>query len=97
MGKEETRELLCDFRAGLLELLAELPRLDAGELPKRAHRLAGSAGALGFEPVSDVARAVEHTVRLRGDATEAVAAMRVAIERTLRELDDVSIDRWLAA
>jgi CheY-like chemotaxis protein len=97
MGREETKDLLCSFRAGLAKVAADLAGLGPVELRSRAHQLAGSAGALGFERVSSAARVVDQTLVAGGEVVGPLARLQAAVDETLRELDDTTIERWLAA
>jgi CheY-like chemotaxis protein len=97
LGHEETRELLCSFRDSLRELADELPTLGREDLRSRAHRLAGSAGALGFEPVSLAAKSVDQTLREANDPASAIASLQILLESTVREMNPDTIESWLAA
>jgi HPt (histidine-containing phosphotransfer) domain-containing protein len=84
------REVLAMFSAqavGLLAALAELPA-DAGEV---AHKLKGSARAIGAFGVAEAAEGLEALIRRGEDPAqaltelrEAVAAARAAIDAILR-------------
>jgi CheY-like chemotaxis protein/anti-sigma regulatory factor (Ser/Thr protein kinase) len=97
VGEEETRDLLCTFKEGLVTLAEELPRLGPPELRARAQRLAGTADALGFGSVSAVAKSVERNLCASGDVAAAAVVLRAAVESALSELDAETIERWLAA
>jgi HPt (histidine-containing phosphotransfer) domain-containing protein len=67
----------------LIEALAALPA-DAAEI---AHTLNGSARAIGAFKVAEAAEAFEAAIRDGGEAAQALAALRQAIEQARQAID----------
>jgi HPt (histidine-containing phosphotransfer) domain-containing protein len=82
-------QLISAFAVAVPRLCHDVQsHVHAGELSAAAalaHRLKGSAGGYGFEPVRDVAAALEHEARAGDAATcETLAAHLVALGSRVR-------------
>ena len=86
LGDDEVRELLAGMLATIVTLNEELPTLDLATLRARAHKLCGSAGAVGLTRVSEVAREVDQAIREGRDATVAIARLSRLLVETIAGL-----------
>jgi two-component system, sensor histidine kinase and response regulator len=96
LGDDEVRKLLQGMLATIATLSAELPSLDDAALRPRAHKLCGSAGAMGLTQLSEVAREVDQAIRAGSDASSEVAKLRRLLAETSAGLD-VYVRRFASA
>ena len=71
----------------LERLAVEAPTLPPAELRSHLHRLKGSAGALGFMPLSEAAGRVETELQTDADITASMRSLREELERVLAGLE----------
>ena len=60
---EIVQEFAAEIPGRVAELEAALAAGDLGQIKTIAHQLKGAGGGYGFQPITDVAGALEHAVR----------------------------------
>jgi PAS domain S-box-containing protein len=83
LGDEEVCALFEGMLATMVKLEAELPTLALPALRAQAHKLCGSAGAVGLGPISDVAREVDQAIRDGAEPAEAIARLARLLTETI--------------
>ncbi|MBI4179438.1 PAS domain S-box protein [bacterium] len=77
--KDFVDQFVLETRDHLKEIVRELETSDVASIQKRGHKLKGSGGAFGFDPVTDLGKLIEEGAK-RGDVD--------TIRKSARELSD---------
>jgi HPt (histidine-containing phosphotransfer) domain-containing protein len=86
LGDDDVRMLFEGMLATMTKLDAELPSLALPALRAQAHKLCGSAGAVGLMRMSELAREVDQTIREERDAREPIARFARLLTETIARL-----------
>jgi CheY-like chemotaxis protein len=87
LGDEQVRVLLGGTLATIVALNEALPTLDPATLRPHAHKLCGSAGAVGLTRLSEVAREVDEAIREGRDVVVPTGRLGRLLEDTIVGLE----------
>jgi HPt (histidine-containing phosphotransfer) domain-containing protein len=96
LGDEPFRLLLGGTLASIVALKEELPKLDLAALRPRAHKLCGSAGAVGLTRLCEVAREVDEAIREGRDAALPTSRLGQLLAETVVGLE-AYLQRFVSA
>ncbi|HEY8566906.1 MAG TPA: ATP-binding protein [Beijerinckiaceae bacterium] len=86
VGSEQVEAWLSELAAILGQGMPDPGRDDLSRVEAAAHKLVSQAGMLGFQDLSEAARAVEEACRGAGDVSAPLAAMTASAGRALQIL-----------